>query len=315
MRSSVDYNGDTRTFDCRPTMSDRQVLGFCKDGYLVLEGVVPDEINEQACAYLDGNIPSSPSAIPPGMTLADLEAMQTSPEPSGILLEDWFVHHVLLNTPLAGILRSLLGSNVGLPVLASHHRVECPEQPQRWHHDDDRVFGPELNFVEVFYFPQDTPAGLGPTEVLPGTHIGPTERNIEEQGVLIAGPAGTIGIHHHSILHRRPVSTSTGVRRMLKYNYWRTTPPRRDWITQDDFDFRNATYGRHQQSIFVAHMFYWLCGKGDEFRVVGGQGWPFRVPRQIGPSYGFDAKEGYVPDWRRSGPDTYAYPDRTHNDS
>ena len=102
---------------------------------------------------------------------------------------------------------------------------------------------------------------------------------------------------------------------MLKYNYWRTNPPRRDWITQDDFDFRNATYGRHQQSIFVAHMFYWLCGKGDEFRVVGGQGWPFRVPRQIGPSYGFDAKEGYVPDWRRSGPDTYAYPDQTHNDS
>ena len=32
-----------------------------------------------------------------------------------------------------------------------------------WHQDADCLFGPELNFLEVFYFPQDTPAEAGPT--------------------------------------------------------------------------------------------------------------------------------------------------------
>jgi len=29
--------------------------------------------------------------------------------------------------------------------------------------DADCIFAPELNFLEVFYFPQDTPMELGPT--------------------------------------------------------------------------------------------------------------------------------------------------------
>ena len=207
-----------------------------------------------------------------------------------------------------GALRSLLGPGVGLPVLVSHHRSECPQPAQGWHHDADRIFGPELNFVEVFYFPQDTPASLGPTEVVPGSHIGPVSRPAEEQGVLMSGPAGSIGIHHQSILHRRGVSTVPGLRRMLKYNYWRTAAAARDWIIEDDFNFHTAYYGGHHSAIFYAHMFYWLCGKGDEYRVIGGQAWPWRTERQIGPSYGFGLEKGYVPDWRGSGPDTYAYP-------
>ena len=101
---------------------------------------------------------------------------------------------------LAGALRSLLGKNVGLPVLVSNHRVECPMPAQGWHHDADHVFGPETNFVEVFYFPQDTPLELGPTELLPGSHIRSTSRDIAEKGVSSAGPAGSFVIHSQSIL-------------------------------------------------------------------------------------------------------------------
>ena len=57
---------------------------------------------------------------------------------------------------------------------------------------------------EVFYFPQDTPESLGPTEVLPGTqHQQQPAVDEEQQGVLCAGPAGTLAIHHQSVLHRR----------------------------------------------------------------------------------------------------------------
>ena len=39
------------------------------------------------------------------------------------------------------------------------------------HQDADCLFGPELNFLEVFYFPQDTPAAAGPTEVSRGGDV------------------------------------------------------------------------------------------------------------------------------------------------
>tara|TARA_B100000949_G_scaffold206193_1_gene196759 strand:- start:17 stop:952 length:936 start_codon:yes stop_codon:yes gene_type:complete len=308
MESTINHNCTSRTFDCEPTLTDSQVLEFCKQGFLQLEGVVPDEINQRTCDYLDGKLPANPCFIPPGMTQQDIERIRASHEPGTIFLEDWFIEHVLLNPQLTGVLRSLLGANVGLPIIASHHRVECPEEAQSWHQDADCIYGPELNFVEVFYFPQDTPAELGPTEIMPTTHIGPTHHDAEEKGVLLEGPAGSIGIHHQSILHRRAASTATGLRRMLKYNYWRTSPPQRDWVTQDEFDFHDAYYGGHAQAIFVAHMFYWLCGLGDDFRVIGGQAWPWRTQNQIGPSYGFNAKEGYQPDWRRTGPDGYGPP-------
>ena len=301
------YNPTERTFDCAPTLTDREVLAFCRDGHLLLPGIVPDEINRRVCDWLDRKVPASPSHIPDGLTHADLERMRGTHEPSGILLEEWYLQHVLLNPLLAGVMRSLLGAHVGLPVLVSHHFMQCPAEAQRWHHDADCVFGPELRFVEVFYFPQDTPPELGPTELVPGSHLARTHADDGTAGVLSAGPAGTIGLHHQSILHRRAASTASAPRRMLKYIYWRTAPPRRDWPTDEGFDPRTADYGGHRVARYVAHLFAWLCGTADQFRVIGGQGWPWRTENQIGPSYGYASREGYLPDWRNND-DGYALP-------
>ena len=110
---------------------------------------------------------------------------------------------------------------------------------------------------------------------------GPARAGDDDEGVLMNGPAGTLGLHHQSIMHRRGASTATGMRHMLKYNYWRTVAPERDWIIEPDFDFDSGDYGDHRfQS---AEMFYWLCGKADEFRWIGGQAWPLRYGR--GPTY------------------------------
>ena len=300
------YDATNRTFDCEPTLTDTQVLQFCRDGFLTLEGVVPDEINQRACDYLRGKTPANPSYIPEGLTQADLERIRSSHEPSTILLEDWFIECVLLNEQLAGALRSLLGKNVGPPVLVSDHSIECPAPSQGWHQDADHIFGPEVNFIEVFYFPQDTPLEMGPTEIVPGTHIGPAPRDAEHEGVPTGGPAGTFALHSQSILHRRGESTGKGLRHMLKYNYWRTVPPDRDWIVEPEFDFHRAYYGGHRVARYIAHMFYWLCGKGNDFRVIGGQGWPWRTENQIGPSYGFGSVGGYLPDWRQNNRDGYS---------
>ena len=162
-------------------------------------------------------------------------------------------------------------------------------------------YGPELNYLKVFYYPQDAPVEMGPTEVLPGSHFlyaatcGPpwVPNYIEHYGgirggVKTAAPAGSIFITVFSLWHRRSPSTASGMRNLLKYHYWRTVPPQQDWIREPDFDFAAADYGEHGQR--SARMFYWLCGKVNEFRSIGGQGWPFpygQHTNQMGKSYGF----------------------------
>jgi len=89
-----------RTFDCEPTLTDTQVLQYCRDGYFQLQGIVPDEINQRTCDYLNGDLPINPSFMPDGLTHADLERMRDTHEPSSILLEDWYIEHVLLNPAL-----------------------------------------------------------------------------------------------------------------------------------------------------------------------------------------------------------------------
>ncbi len=73
-----------------------------------------------------------------------------------------------------------------------------------------------------------------------------------------------------------------------------------------EFDFRSAWYGGHNAARYAAHMFYWLCGKGEEYRIIGGQGWPWRTENQIGPSWGYGRTEGYLPDWRDGNRDGYS---------
>lgn len=40
------------TYTCPPTLTDSQVLDFCKNGFLILEGVVPEEINRHTVEYM-----------------------------------------------------------------------------------------------------------------------------------------------------------------------------------------------------------------------------------------------------------------------
>ena len=79
---------------------------------------------------------------------------------------------------------------------------------------------------------------------LPGSHFVPTTRAIDQPAVKATGPAGTVIISDYAILHRR--SGSEGcvpcTRNLVKYCYWRTQPPARDWLREDDFDFAAADY-------------------------------------------------------------------------
>ena len=257
-----------KTRRCEPTLTDTQVLKFCRNGFLLLEGVVPDETNRRTTEYLESD---------------------SHYEPSGILNQDWFVENVILNPQAAGAVRSLLGDEFGLPIVMSNHRAAGKLPVQSWHRDGGSRYGPELNYLQVFYYPQAVDIQTGPTEALPGSHfLFALQHYMGHYGkirgaVPLVAPAGSIFITVYSIWHRRSAKMTDGTRNLLKYNYWRTQSPRRDWVIEPDFDFATADYSsldgptfraQHEENADAARMFFWLCGLADKFKAIGGQGWP-----------------------------------------
>ena len=275
-----------RIFDCEPTLNDSQVIDFCKNGFLMLEDVVSEEINRRTLEYVDAN---------------------PSGQPTGILLEDWFDHAVIKNPAAAGAVRSLLGQDFALPNLMANHRVELPGPAQEWHFDGGSQWGPELNYLQVFYYPQECTLEMGPTELLPGSHFlfSPRQGFMGHYGGIrgayrSAARAGSIFITVYNIWHRRSASTASGVRNNLKYNYWRTVPPKRDWVHEPGFDIATADFGitsvagpstptfrtQFQDSYDCAEMFCWMLGKSAEFKRLGGQGWPMPPHNWLDKPYG-----------------------------
>ena len=43
------------THNCAPSLSDEQVVAFCREGHLIFEGVVPENINSRCCDFLDAH--------------------------------------------------------------------------------------------------------------------------------------------------------------------------------------------------------------------------------------------------------------------
>ncbi len=268
------------TYDCPATLNDRQVVDFCRNGFLVLPAVVPDEINRRVVDYLGAH---------------------HEHEPSGIIGQPIFVEGVLKNPQAAGAVRSLLGANFTLPNLMSNHRGPMPwPHGGGWHRDGASVYTPRLDYLQVFYYPEACTDGMGPTEVLPGSHFMRTKSTLMSHygkiagAVSTAGPAGTIFLTVYSIWHRRTRSTIDGkgrVRNLLKYNYWRTAEPKRDWIVDPALDFNTLDFDpptaqlfeQFQGALAASEMFCWLCGLQNEHHRWGGQAWPI-VPgaRQMG---------------------------------
>lgn len=272
MKPNIPYG---ESYDCEPTLDDRQVIEFCKNGYLVLEKVVPDEINRKTVRYLD--------------------EVDDTYEPTPIMGQDWFTEGVLKNPQAAGAVRSLLGKGFVLPVIVSNHRGRLPCGYGGWHRDGGSIYTHELEYLQVFYYPQDCPLECGPTEVFPGSHFMRLKATMMgnlghiQGAVPVSAPAGTIFLTIYSIWHRRRAASASPrpeykFRNLLKYNYWRTAPPKRDWKADPNFDFstidfnpRSGGFEQFQGGIAAARMFCWLAGLEDQYEKRGGQCWPIAL--------------------------------------
>ena len=91
----------------------------------------------------------------------------------------------------------------------SNHRVECPAPALNWHQDGGSILTPRLDYLQVFYYPEEVTREMGPTEILPRSHLFRGYGRILSrllslsQSVLTTSEPGTIFLTVYSIWHRR----------------------------------------------------------------------------------------------------------------
>ena len=101
----------------------------------------------------------------------------------------------------------------------------------------------EPRWLMIMYYPQQTTADMGPTQLLPGSQYyrGDSDRQHYSRGHIpdfseqlggwatvvetVVGPAGTIVVMHYDLWHRALASASPLPRYMLKFVASRTSPP------------------------------------------------------------------------------------------
>jgi hypothetical protein len=101
----------------------------------------------------------------------------------------------------------LLGPNAEPDPCRHVHTNQSP-YPGEWHRDDycGQPWPAGYQFAILCYFPQATPAELGPTAI-----------RVDGQEIVGAGPAGTCLVMRHDVEHRSTGNLLGGERFMLKY--------------------------------------------------------------------------------------------------
>src|ERR1700719_97296 len=191
-------------------LTDEQMRKFITEGFLLLQTDFSAEFHQRLNEQLlnvyneEGN---------PGNNLL----------PRVTELQRVFEHPVI-----TGALTSVLGPDYMLHA-HRHGHYNAAETPGDWHKDSywgyNRMRNHHPWWAMIMYFPQDTPAELGPTGVLPGTQNYDTRvfaADELDQEVLASGQAGTFALIHYDIWHRSTANRLGKPRFMLKFEFMRT---------------------------------------------------------------------------------------------
>ena len=198
-------------------LSDDQMAQFIINGYMILETGVAPTINEtiiKELNKLDSN---------PGDLITD----------SVPLLKEIYDH-----PKLRGALASLLGHDYKINTHRHCHKNPSGSRSQTWHQDslDNIGFHKRNNEyitqLLVMYFPQNVDKTMGPTALIPGSHLlsnhntdrTASQGNFRHQ-VTAELHAGSLLILHYDIWHAGTANTSGNIRYMVKFLYDRMSKP------------------------------------------------------------------------------------------
>ena len=189
-----------------PLLNDQRMQAFIRQGYVVLKPDFPPEFH--ACIYqrVESTIEQSGN---PGNNL-----LPRIPE----------VHDILTHPTVHGALTSLLGSTYFLHPHRHCHFNPPKSDGQGMHKDSWSKRHHRMRWAMAFYYPQDTPADLGPTGIVDGSHYyndGPSHG----RETPLTGEAGTVVLVHYDLWHRATPNLSDKKRFMLKFLFTRLDEP------------------------------------------------------------------------------------------
>lgn len=177
-------------------LTAKQMAQFVQDGFLMFDGFVPAELN--AAVY------------------ADQQAGKGHWQTSQVIRDvfEWL--------PVKGIIQSLVGVSPIYDHSALHIVGPQKHDAQIWHADSIIDARPLAFDIQAMYFSHDAPKEMGPTLILPGSHLRRTSngsiaryKNIVGQKQLI-GKAGTIAFLHHGLWHGAQPNFTDLTRYMFK---------------------------------------------------------------------------------------------------
>lgn len=250
-------------------LNSNQMAEFAARGFLRMDGIVPEEINQQ---FLDdiGHVDEKEITSPMDHYG---KVMATSAVPvvnAGTPLKDAYHEgsalHKLINLPqVKGAIQSLVGSSPKL----DHHFLHITFPPAFYdesrtpqvsqHTHQDSTIDPRKAFdVQILYFPHLVTREMGGTRFIPGTHLRVVSeaaisryQNIRGQQHMVC-EAGSLLFMHMGVWHGGGLNQSDKLRYMFKI---RLCPTERQVRLWDDSDLPNDHF--EQRPIF------WTGGSPD----------------------------------------------------
>ena len=239
-------------------LTAEQVHRFIADGFLVLQPSVPGELHRTIYRKLDEAISGADN---PGNNVLplvpEMRHVLESPEVHGALLTllgpGYMEHphrycHVEQQQDLGGLDHAAkLASN-------SHQDSYTPLGRPRHHH---------IRVVRIMYYPQDTPQELGPTHVIPGTHLNRGLSAADKAHQFpVSGPAGLVSLTHFDIGHAAGINVTAERRFMVKFIFMRSAAPHGNGWAGRKWTWRGAPdlAAGDRQDLAWSHLWDWLRG-------------------------------------------------------
>ena len=233
--------------EATPLLTTDQMASFVARGFLRLDAVVPDEINQQAMKELPGLfltwLDEFRGVAPGAAALTQVDNDEIPLPRSGTVLRDAYAPDSafgrMVRVPaIAGAIQSLVGAD---PVV-DHHFVHL--KPAGDLHAQglhcDAIIDEGLAFdIQLFWFPHDVAPREGGTRYIPGSHL----RRVNMDDVAryhhlageqyFSGTAGTVVIFHQGLWHAGAPNHGSRDRVMGKLRLNPTQPQVRLWDTSD----------------------------------------------------------------------------------
>jgi hypothetical protein len=244
-------------------LRDTQIRRFITDGYLILNADIPATAHETIYRNLqrvlneDGN--------PGNNILPAVPALQ----------------QILDSPTVRGALSGVLGPNYVLHPHRFVHNNEPGEQTAEgpkvgkgsatfvgWHQDSHSPLARPRHhlprYAMLLYYPQDTPSEMGPTQIIPATHLYNRLSEADHaRGFQASGPAGTCVLLHFDLAHGGSLNTADKSRYMAKFVFVRTEEPvtpswdcrSEEWETPIDHQ------SPENRTVVWSHIWRWMTGK------------------------------------------------------